>query len=189
MFRCLCLFLTLVSGSCLANDNFVVQGVNWLTSSLPDSTSVEFNKSRIKFNGCKHREYELALIQPLTSKFAIEGGMTYAKGQLNWGINNQKISLKRFSFLPRYKVSENISVSAGMVLQSAPEFKTSQGFELNLPKSKIYTLSSRFMGSRDAHQLEIELSSHQWEPNGEAGSFFDNGLVDNKFNVSYSAFF
>ncbi|GAA0853777.1 hypothetical protein [Aliiglaciecola litoralis] len=189
MFKYLCLSMALIGGACQAEENFVAQSVNWLKSGLPESVNVEFQKSRIKFNGCKHREYVLALTQPLSKNFSLEGGVTYAKGQLNWGINNQKISLKRYSFLPRYQISQTISVSAGMVLQSAPEFKTSQGFELNLPKSKIYMFSSRFEGVRDEHQVEIALSSHKWDATNEFGTLFANGLVDNKLNVSYSAFF
>lgn len=156
---------------------------------MPEATKVEFNKSRIKFNGCKHREYELALTQPLSKNLSLEGGLSYYKGQLAWGINNQKISLKRYSFLPRYRVSNSVSVSAGMVMQSAPEFKTSQGLELNLPKSRIYMISSRFQGVRDDHQVDVELSSHKWDSTGQFGSMFAQGMVDNKINVSYSAFF
>ncbi|MDC0603232.1 hypothetical protein OAP14_09460 [Aliiglaciecola sp.] len=189
MFKYLCLFMTLIGSQCHAQENIVAQGVNWLKSSLPEATKVEFNKSRIKFNGCKHREYELALTQPLSKNLSLEGGLSYYKGQLAWGINNQKISLKRYSFLPRYRVSNLVSVSAGMVMQSAPEFKTSQGLELNLPKSRIYMISSRFQGVRDDHQVDVELSSHKWDSTGEFGSMFAQGMVDNKINVSYSAFF
>lgn len=189
MVKYLCLFMTLIGTTCQAQDNFVAQSVNWLKSSLPDTTKVEFNKSRIKFNGCKHREYELLLSQPFTDKFSFEGGLTYAKGQLSWGINNQRISLKRYSVMPRYKVSHRMSISAGMVIQSAPEFKSSQGVALELPKSRIYMITSRFKGVRDDHHIDLELSSHRWESTGEQGSLFNSGLVDNKLNVSYSAFF
>ncbi len=76
-----------------------------------------------------------------------------------------------------------------MVMQSAPEFKTSQGLELNLPKSRIYMISSRFQGVRDDHQVDVELSSHKWDSTGQFGSMFAQGMVDNKITVSYSAFF
>ncbi|TRY31448.1 hypothetical protein [Aliiglaciecola sp. M165] len=189
MVKYLCLLMTLVGTTCQAQDNFVSQSVNWLKSSLPDTVNVEFNKSRIKFNGCKHREYELKLTQPFTENFSFEGGLTYAKGQLSWGINNQKISLKRYSVMPRYEVNHYVSVSAGMVLQSAPEFKSSQGVQFELPESRIYMITSRFKGVREDHHVDLEFSSHRWESTGELGSLFDNGFIDNKVNVSYSAYF
>ncbi|WJG09968.1 hypothetical protein [Aliiglaciecola sp. LCG003] len=172
-----------------AQESYLTAGVNWLKSSLPEATKLEFNKSRIKFNGCKHREYKLSLTQPVTENFAIEGGLTYAKGQLNWGVSNQKISLKRYSLVPRYRLNYNMSIAAGLVLQSAPEFKTSQGLELALPTSKIFVLSTRFNDSKDKYQIEIELSSHRWDNNADTTNGLNSGVVNNKMNISYSAFF
>ncbi|MBU2878576.1 hypothetical protein [Aliiglaciecola lipolytica] len=189
MFKYLCLFMTLVGSSCQAGEFFIAKGVNWLNNLVPETTKIEFNKSRIKFDGCRHREYELTFSQPVNQRLSFEGGMSYANGKLQWGINSQKISLKRYSFLPRYSVNRKISLSAGVILQSAPEFSTSQGLELALPKSKIYKISSRFKGIRDDHQVDIALSSHHWDANDEFGTLFDNGLIDNKLNVNYAAFF
>jgi hypothetical protein len=189
MAKYICLLLTLACGLCHAQENAFTTGVQWLKQSLPQSMKVEFNKSRIKFKGCKHREYELNFFQPMTENITLQAGVSYAKGQLNWGVNNQKISLQQYSVLPRYTVSDNVSVSGGVVLQSAPEFKTSQGVELILPRSKIYKLTTRFVDERQEHQLEVEVSSHHWNATGEFGSLFANGLVDNKVGVSYTALF
>lgn len=189
MTKYLCLLLALCFGTCKAQDNYVSTSVNWLKSSLPETMKLDFNKSRIKFNGCKHREYELNLVQPVTEDFAIEGGVSYAKGQLNWGVNKQQISVKRVNLTPRYNLSELVSISAGVVLQSSPEFKTSQGVELILPKSKIFTLTTRILDVRKDNQVEVALSRHRWQPTGEFGSLFANGLVDNKIGISYSALF
>ena len=189
MVKYIFLIVALVSGNCQATDNFLQTSFDWVKSNLPDSTNLQFNKSKIKFDGCKHREYKLSLIQPVSDNFSIESGVSYAKGKLSWGITSQKISLKRYSFLPRYNLNNKISFSAGVVLQSAPEFKTSQGLEFALPKSKKFLISSRFKGIRNDHAIDIELSSHRWEATGETNSWFDRGLADNKFNVSYSAYF
>lgn len=189
MFKYLCLLMTLIGSHCQAEEYVVAKGVSWLKGVIPESTSIEFNKSRIKFDGCRHREYELSFVQPLNKSLALEGGVSYARGKLQWGINDQKISLKRYSFLPRFTINHKMSVSAGLILQSAPEFTTSQGLDINLPQSKIYMLSSRFKGIRNDHQVDIALSSHHWEATGEFGGMFDRGLIDNKVNVNYSAFF
>ena len=195
MVKYICIIVALLSGNCQASDSYTVtdsllsSSFNWLKSSLPDSTKFQFNKSKIKFDGCKHREYKVSLNQPISDNISIESGISYAKGALNWGINSQKISLKRFSFLPRYKINNSISFSAGVIVQSAPEFKTSQGEQFQLPKSKKFLISSRIKGLRDAHEIDFELSSHRWEATGETNSWFDRGLADNKVNVSYAAYF
>lgn len=189
MVRLICIVMMLVCINCQAQENYISAGIQWLKSSLPETTKVELIKSRIKFDGCKHREYELAFTQPINQSFSLEGGFSYAKGSLNWGVNNQQISVRRYSFLPRFKINNRMSVSAGVIYQSAPEFKTSQGVELQLPTSHIYKISSRLQGLRDHHQVEFELSSHAWDATAEFGSLFENGLTDNKINVSYSAFF
>lgn len=183
------LILTLVYSVCQAQENYVADSVSWLKSSVPDSFKIAFSNSRIKFNGCKHREFELNFSQAFSQELTLEGGISYAKGQLNWGVNSQKISLQRYSFLPRYHFSRLTSVSAGLVLQSSPQFKTSQGVELVLPKSKIFTLAARFLDVRQDNQIDVQLTSHHWQPTGEFGSLFANGLVDNKIAVSYSALF
>ncbi|GAB2677747.1 hypothetical protein [Aliiglaciecola aliphaticivorans] len=189
MCKYICLFMLLIGGTCQAEEHFIAKGVNWLNSFIPETTKIEFNKFRIKFDGCRHREYELSFVHPVNQRLSFEGGMSYAKGKLEWGINNQKISLKRYALLPRYSVNRKMSVSAGVILQSAPEFSTSQGLELALPKSKIFKISSRFKGLRDDHQVDFALSSHHWDATSEFGTLFDNGLVDNQVNVNYSAFF
>lgn len=189
MFKYICLLVALISGSCNAKDNFLATSFDWLKSTLPDSTHLEFNKSKIKFDGCKHREYNLSLVQPVSENFSIESGVSYAKGKLSWGIHSQRISLRQYSFLPRFKFNNKISLSAGVIIQSAPEFKTSQGMEFELPKSKKFLISSRFKGLRDDHEIDIELSSHRWEATGETNSWFDRGLADNKLNISYAAYF
>ena len=91
MAKYICLIVALLSANCQATDNFLANSFDWFKSNLPDSTNLQFSKSKIKFEGCKHREYKLSLTQPINSKFSIESGVSYAKGKLSWGINSQKI--------------------------------------------------------------------------------------------------
>ncbi len=181
--------LFLVAINCQADENFLKTSVNWVKQSLPENTKVVFNKSKIKFSGCKQREYDLSLYQPINSTLSLEGGVSYATGKLNWGIHTQKISLKRYSFVPRIKVNSRMSFGAGIVYQSAPEFRTSIGQNFDLPKSQILLLNSRFKGIRESHEVEFELSSQRWDATNQFGALFENGLTDNKLTVSYAAYF
>lgn len=185
MKRLLPTLMTLFCVSAGAQENVLKSGFNWLKSQVPQGTQLSFHKSRIKFNGCKHREYELRVDQPLSEQVSLEGGVTYAKGKLNWGIHQQKISLMRFSLVPRVTVSDDVSVGAGVVYQSAPEFRTNQGQGFDLPKSRIWLVNSRFAGLKDNHSVELELSQHRWDATNEIGGLFENGFTDNKLMLSY----
>ena len=189
MVRSLSVLFIFVCSNVCAKDALLREGVNWLKGSLPEGTEVTFNKSRLKFDGCKHREYELAINQPFSENFSVEALVTHAKGQLVWGTYQQSVSVKKYSFIPRYQVSENVSLGAGMVYQSSPEFKTSQGFDINLPKSQMFLVSSRFQGLRNNHHIELEFSSTKYSATDTAGNWFERGAADNKFTVSYEASF
>ena len=143
----------------------------------------------MKFNGCKHREYELQLSQPLTDNLTFEAQLTHAKGQLDWGTYKQSVSLEQYSFIPRYSMNERVSLGAGVVVQRSPEFKTSQGFDMDLPGSQMFLVNSRFKGLSNNHQVELEFSSTKYSATSSTGSWFERGQADNKITLSYEASF
>jgi hypothetical protein len=189
MVKYLILLLSLSSLHCNANDNFWSQSVTWLKDSLPDSSQLEFNKASIKFEGCRQKDYQLMLTQNINSHLYLETSVGYAYGKLSWGAHSQKVSVKEWSLVPRYQLSEKMDVGLGMIVQSAPEFKTSQGAQIDLPKNATWLFSTRFKSSSDKHYLEVAMSSQQWQATSETGNWFARGRADNKLNVSYRAFF
>lgn len=186
----LLLVLVVLSIDCVADEKqFWNDSVDWVKSTLPEKTRLDFTKSRFKFNGCKHKEYALNLSQPIMDNFYIESGVSYAKGKLNWGIHQQEISLVRVSLVPRVDINEAISVGFGIVLQSAPEFRTNQGDEVDLPKSKSFLLNSRFNLASNKHYVEVQLSSDQWQQTATQGSWMERGQTDSKISLNYKAAF
>lgn len=185
----LLILLCLLSFHCSANDNFWSQSVDWLKDSLPDSAQLQFNKASIKFKGCKQKDYQLQLTQNINSNLYLETSVGYAYGKLNWGAHSQKVSVKEWSIVPRYQLNEKIDVGFGMVAQSAPEFKTSHGAQIDLPKNSTWLVSTRFKSLSDKHYVEVAVSSQQWQASSETGNWFARGLADNKLNVSYRAVF
>ena len=172
-----------------ADETFLAASLNLLKQSLPDTTTVTFNKSRFKFNGCKHRQYELLVNQPVTENMWVEFEIEQAKGQLEWGTYSQSVQVNSISFTPRYGVTDNLSVGFGFEKQASPVFKTTQGFDIDLPKSQKYVLSTRFTHPDNRHQVELALSSTKWQATSVTGNWFDRGKADNKLMLEYTGSF
>ena len=189
MVKCILVLLCLMSSQCYANDNFWSKSVDWLKESLPETAQLEFNKASIKFKGCKQKDYQLQLTQNINSHLYVESSIGYAYGKLSLGAHTQKVSVKEWSIVPRYQLSEKLDVGFGMVVQSAPEFKTSKGAQIDLPKNSTWLFTTRFKSLSDKHYFEVALSSQQWQATSETGNWFARGLADNKLNFSYRAIF
>jgi len=189
MGKYLLILLLLLSVQCRAGQNILSSSLSWLKSALPEQTQLSFNKDKIKFEGCRHKEYELLLTQALTRNLFIESSLSYASGKLNWGVYQQKVSARQWSFVPRYQFSEKVNVGFGIKVQAAPEFKTSQGVDIDLPKNKTFLASTRVKGFAEKHYIEITISSRQWVATNINGTWFEKGASDNKLNISYQAYF
>lgn len=179
----------LMSSNCFANTDPLAATLNWLQTWAPQNIEFKVAKSAIKFNGCKQKEYLAALNQSLTENFVLEMGLGYAKGAHTWGVFKQKISVKEFSFIPRYQVSHDISIGFGVIAQSQTEFKTSQGFEFNLPKNTEWLVNTRTEGFTNNHYWEWTASSQKWRASNDLGGIFEDGTTNNKIGLSYNGYF
>ena len=184
MLKYLIIFLTLLPLHCLASERFWSTGVSWLKQSLPEDTKLEFSKEKITFKGCRQRDYQLLLSQYFNDDFFVEAHIGYASGKLNWGAYQQKVSVKAWSLVPYYQLSERVNLGLGIVMQSAAEFKTSQGVDFQLPQNTTWLLSSRIQGSTKQHYLQVSITRQQWQ---SAQAFA--GRADNKLNIGYQASF
>ena len=189
MFKCLILLITLMSAHCHGSEQFWAASVSWLKQSLPEQSKLEFNKQKISFKGCRQRDYQLLLTHYFKHDFFVESRLGYASGKLSWGAYNQKVSVKEWSMVPRYQLSEKVNLGLGLVMQLAPEFKNSQGLALQLPKNMTWLLSSRVQGLAKDHYMELSLTSQKWQSTNTSGSWFEQGRADNKLNIAYQAFF
>jgi hypothetical protein len=179
----------MVSSHCSASPDALAITLNWLQTWAPPNVEFKMVKSAIKFSGCKQKEYLAALNQPLTENILLEMGLGYAKGAHSWGMFYQKISVKEFYFIPRYQFSHDISIGFGVIAQSQTEFKTSQGFEFNLPKNTEWLLNIRTDGFANNHYWEWTASNQKWSASNDLGGLFENGATNNKIGLSYNGYF
>jgi hypothetical protein len=179
----------LVSNHCSASLDTLATTLSWLQTWAPQNVEFKMVKSAIKFSGCKQKEYLAALNQPLTKNIVLEMGLGYDKGAHSWGVFNQKISVKEFFFIPRYQFSHDVSIGFGVIAQSQTEFKTSQGFEFNLPRNFEWLVNTRTDGFANNHYWEWTVSSQQWSASNDLGGLFENGATNNKIGLSYNGYF
>jgi hypothetical protein len=111
------------------------------------------------------------------------------KATHSWGVYNQKISVKEFSFIPRYQFSHDVSIGFGVIAQSQTEFRTSQGVELNVSKNTEWFLNTRTDGFAHDHYWEWSASSQKWRTSNKFDGVFKNGATNNKIRLSYIGYF
>ncbi|MEP1448082.1 MAG: hypothetical protein ABJK37_18410 [Paraglaciecola sp.] len=181
--------LLLLSSHCYASSDVLATTLTWLKTWSPKNIEFKTAKSAIKFNGCRQKEYLAAFNQPLTESLTLEMAVGYAKGKHSWGVFSQKVSVKEFTFVPRYHVNERVSIGFGVIAQSQTEFKTSQGIELNLPKNTEWLFSTRTNGFANNHYLEWSISSQKWQASNDFGGLFENRTTNHKVVLSYNGYF
>lgn len=179
----------LMSLHCQAEEDFWVAGFNWIKASMPELNQIDFSKSNIKFPGCKHQDYELLLSQSFSNSFKIETTMGYTKGQLTLGGYEQKITMAQWSIIPRFQLSEVLSLGGGVIFQSEADFYGVQGEQFNLPKSRALTFNARFEGLVDKHSVELALTRKSWQATNALGNWFERGEQDTALTLSYQGYF
>lgn len=189
MKRILLCILMFCSFSCLAENLLLRTSINWIVEALPEDTSFDFASEGLRFKGCKQRDYQMRISKPMTEFISIDTSLGYSKGQLQWGVFSQKVTMYELSVVPRYQLSERLSIGFGVIAQSEVKFKTAQGLAFDLPSSTEWLASSRIQGVAPGHYWEFMLSSQKWQASQQAGNWFERGLSNNKLSLAYNGSF
>lgn len=177
------------SSQCLAGSERLEYAKEWLANWLPETMEFNVDSFGVKFQGCKQKEYQLKLRQPITSDFSIETAASYAKARLSWGVFSQKLTMQEISIIPRYHVSHNWSLGFGVISQSAAEFKSTVGVEVDLPSNTEWLLSARTQGFANKHTWELSVSTQKWEATRSKGTWYETGSANSKINLLYIGYF
>lgn len=183
------LFSLTFSCSAFAENDLWEITLDWLQTSLPEQSQLEFNQKHIEFDGCRQRDYQLLLNQRVSNNWHIETAIGYEKGELTLGAYKQKVSMREWSVIPRYQINSLLNVGFGVVRQMAVQFETASSADRQFPNSTRWLLSSRTPGLEEDHYLEVTLSRQQWQRTNIAGNWLGRGQGDKKVNVSYTGYF
>lgn len=177
-----------VSGLAQAKSQLAHDAKVWLTSMLPAGAELRLNRAKIKFDGCKHKDYELILLQPVTKKLSFEGSYSYSKTRIRLGSHNQQIKYSQLSLTPRWQASEKVSWGAGVSYQSAPAIDNGD-LQFDLPASRTFSVSGRLQLPEAGHQLELEVAQQRWQATHLAGSFFAQSQAQHQITLNYQGQF
>ena len=124
----------LVSSHCYASSDTMGIALRWLQTLAPQNIEFTMLKSVLKFKGCKQKEYITALNQPLTKYFVVEVGLDYAKGIHSWGVLNQKLFVKEFSFIPHISLVMILVLGLGWLLNLRQNLKQAKALSFTYQK-------------------------------------------------------
>lgn len=185
----LMLICILLASDAVAGSNRLDFAKSWLSSWAPESFELTVASSELKFKGCKQKEYQLNLHHPITKNMLIESTIAYAKGKLSWGVFSQKTSFQEFSIISRYKLVHDLSVGFGVVAQSAVDFKSAIGVQIDLPQNTEWLLSARTEGPVGTSSWELSLSRQKWQASSQTGTWYETGSANSKINLMYVGYF
>ena len=183
-----CLLLVLC-GSCQAANKLFSSSLEWAKASLPQELALEYDAEGLSFSGCKQREYQLRLTQPLTSRVSLDTTVGFAKGKLDWGVFSQKVSVYEFAVIPRYQLTDDLTLGMGVIAQSEVRFKAAHGKILDLPRSTEWLAVARISGLAEQHYWEIKFSSQKYAASNVSDNWFDQGIPNHKLNLEYVGYF
>ncbi|MEO9944501.1 MAG: hypothetical protein ABJD02_12145 [Paraglaciecola sp.] len=183
-----CIFV-LTPKLCFANIEMLEPTIEWLSGFNSENIELGVDKSAIKFAGCNQVTYSASFNQALTKSASLEMSLGYAKGRHSWGVFNQRVSFKELSIIPRYQVNHDLSIGAGVTLQTSTEFKSAQGVQLDLPKNSEWLLNARMNGMHSSHYWEVAIASQTWDVSQTFSSIFDKKVTNSKLELQYKGYF
>ena len=95
----------------------------WLSEyvSLDDTFSIALSKNKIRFKGCKQKQYQLVVNQQFTKRFNVEAIVHYNKGLLDYGVLAQRVKSHEFEVVSWWdKGSYRVGLSHNCLLYTSP---------------------------------------------------------------------
>lgn len=181
--------LCLISTQVFCVDASIEKAKSWLNDWMPEHVSVDVNSSRMTFHGGKQKEMFVAFNQTLSDKFSLESQVKIVKATLSWGIVKQRLAYRELVLVPRYALTEDLSLGFGVVKQMSAEFKSAIGSLYDLPSNTEWLVSARTSGFDSKDSLELSISSQKWQATQALGNWFETGEANNKVDLTYTGYF
>ncbi|NMH59992.1 hypothetical protein [Alteromonas ponticola] len=153
-----------------------------------DDFAVTFSNKKLKFNGCKQREYELTMAQHLSPRMTIEATLHYEKGRLDYGVLNQKVSARGYQLASWYQL-DGYALGVSNRVVSEHEINLPLADTIELPTSQALALNMRTKGLRETHELSLSAVRETWSAKNAALGLSWDKAYDNQLRMNYSIIF
>ena len=187
--------LAMCTCSCLmmagaANASVVEKAQQWLNkySDSDDIFSLTLTKNKIKFKGCKQKQYQLAFSQKIAPMFNIEAIVHYNKGLLDYGVLSQRVKSHEFEVVSWWDRGD-YRLGLSHKVRPRHEMRIPVADTIRLPTSTTAGLYVEVPFNEDRHLLTVGAMRESWESGDASLQLPWRSSRDNQVKVQYAITF
>lgn len=184
---CICSCLMMASA---ANASVVEKAQQWLNeySDSDDTFSLTLTKNKIKFKGCKQKQYQLAFSQKLAPTFNIEAIVHYNKGLLDYGVLSQRVKSHEFEVVSWWNRG-GYRLGLSHKVRPRHEMRIPVADTIRLPTSTTAGLYVEVPFNEDKHLLTVGALRESWESGDASLQLPWRSSRDNQVKLQYAITF
>lgn len=173
-----------------ANASVVEKAQQWLNkySDSDDIFSLTLTKNKIKFKGCKQKQYQLAFSQKIAPMFNIEAIVHYNKGLLDYGVLSQRVKSHEFEVVSWWDRGD-YRLGLSHKVRPRHEMRIPVADTIRLPTSTTAGLYVEVPFNEDRHLLTVGAMRESWESGGASLQLPWRSSRDNQVKVQYAITF
>ena len=173
-----------------ANASVVEKAQEWLNkySDSDDTFSLTLTKNKIKFKGCKQKQYQLAFSQKLAPMFNVEAIVHYNKGLLDYGVMSQRVRSHEFEVVSWWDRGD-YRLGLSHKVRPRHEMSNPVADTIRLPTSTSAGLYVEIPFKEDKHLLTVGAMRESWESEGASMQLPWRSSRDNQVKVEYAITF
>ena len=173
-----------------ANASVVEKAQQWLNkySDSDDIFSLTLTKNKIKFKGCKQKQYQLAFSQKIAPMFNIEAIVHYNKGLLDYGVLSQRVKSHEFEVVSWWDRGD-YRLGLSHKVRPRHEMRIPVADTIRLPTSTTAGLYVEVPFNEDRHLLTVGAMRESWESGGSSLQLPWRSSRDNQVKVQYAITF
>ncbi len=181
---CICPCL-LIAGP--AQASVVEKAQEWLNryADSDDTFSLTLTKNKIKFEGCKQKQYQLAFSQQIAPMFNIEAIVHYNKGLLDNGVLSQRVRSHEFELVSWWD-SGDYRLGLSHKVRPRHEMSIPVADTVRLPTSTSAGIYLEIPFKEDKHVLTIGALRESWESDGASFQLPWRSSRDNQVKLQYA---
>ncbi|MBU3020753.1 hypothetical protein [Aestuariibacter sp. A3R04] len=178
--------MTFAPSICVAGSSIGEQAESWLSEKVDvsDRISVSLSKNKIKFDGCRQKDYKLSVATSLTRNINVEAIARYGRGVLEFGVFNQRVTSRAYELITWWQ-QPNYRMGLASQLRPAHDLDLPMSGSFSLPDSTTFSVYLETQGWRDAHTLSFALRRESWRANSSDLVLSWDRSADNQIHLGY----